>query len=313
MLGVDVERLRDDDSLPGALMEALSDNGMVVFRGLSIDDERQVEFCRKLGEMGDLPGMAIPEVWIITLDPEKNPLAEYLKATEGWHIDGTMDEIPAKATMLSAKVLSATGGETEFASTYSAYAELSDAEKDHFATLRVFHSQASSQGKYIDTNDPRHAEWLKKSRVHPLVWTRRSGKKSLVIGHSADHVVGIDVEEGRSLLQELNDRATRPERIYQHKWQPGDTVMWDNRAVLHRVQSYDASSRREMHRTTLRRRRADPVTTRAAVVTGGASGIGLGISGRLAEDGYPLALWDIDGRRRCGGRRSRRTEARQSA
>jgi alpha-ketoglutarate-dependent taurine dioxygenase len=251
VLDVDLERLRDDPDLPGAVLEALEDHGVLVFRGLQLDDEMQVAFCRRMGELVTFPGMEIPEIWLITLDPEKNPMAEYLKATVGWHTDGTMDPIPAKATMLSAKVLSARGGETEFASTYRAYEDLGDDEKERIAGLRVFHSQMASQGGYLDPSDERHAAQLAKSREHPLVWTHESGRRSLVIGHSADHVIDMDLEEGRALLADLNARATRPERVYQHRWAPGDTVMWDNCGVVHRVQPYDASSRREMHRTTL--------------------------------------------------------------
>ena len=116
--------------------------------------------------------------------------------------------------MLSAKVLSAQGGETEFASTYAAYAELSDAEKERFATLRVWHSQEASQKDGHENPTPEQlAAWRAKSREHPLVWTHQSGRKSLVIGHSADHVVGMDAEEGRALMEHLLARATTPDRV----------------------------------------------------------------------------------------------------
>jgi alpha-ketoglutarate-dependent taurine dioxygenase len=223
-----------------------------VFRGLHIDDQTQVEFCRKLGEIVLFPDMEFPEVWVITLDPEKNPMAEFLKATVGWHIDGTVDPIPAKATMLSAKVLSSEGGETEFASTYAAYEGLSDEEKERFATLRVLHTQEAAQRDGNPNVTPEQwAEWKKKAREHPLVWTHHNGKKSLVIGHAADHVIGMDEEDGRALLRDLDARATRPDHVYQHVWSPGDTVIWDNRGVLHRVRPYDPMSQRKMHRTTL--------------------------------------------------------------
>jgi alpha-ketoglutarate-dependent taurine dioxygenase len=249
---VDVERLRTDDELPQAVMDALEAHGILVFPGLHIDDATQVAFCEKLGDVVRFPNQADPAIFVVTLDPEKNAMAHYLKATVGWHIDGTVDPIPAKATMLSAKVLSATGGETEFASTYAAYDALSDAEKERFATIRVWHSQEAAQRDGDPNPTPELvAEWRAKSREHPLVWTHRSGRRSLVIGHSADYVVGMDVEEGRALLDDLNRRATTPDRVYRHTWGAGDTVLWDNRGVVHRVTPYDATSRREMHRTTL--------------------------------------------------------------
>jgi alpha-ketoglutarate-dependent taurine dioxygenase len=84
-----------------------------------------------------------------------------------------------------------------------------------------------------------------------LIWTHKSGRRSLVIGATTDHVVGMSRDEGRALLDGLLHRATRPERVYRHEWSVGDTVIWDNRGVLHRVEPYDLTSPREMLRTTL--------------------------------------------------------------
>ena len=83
------------------------------------------------------------------------------------------------------------------------------------------------------------------------MWTHRSGRKSLVLGASADYVVGMDRDEGRALLAELLDRATAPGLVYRHRWSVGDTVIWDNRGVLHRAAPYDPDSPREMLRTTV--------------------------------------------------------------
>jgi alpha-ketoglutarate-dependent taurine dioxygenase len=252
VLGLDRERLLDDPELPAAVMQALEQHGVLVFKGLNLDDETQVAFCRKLGEIVTFPGMAMPEIWVISLDPEKNPMADYLEATVYWHIDGTIDPVPAKATLLSAKVLSSTGGETEFASTYAAYDDLSEEEQERFERVRVFHSQVPIQRLvHPDPTPEKLEEWRRRSREHPLVWTHQSGRKSLVIGQTVDYVVGMEPDESRALLDSLNDRATRPERVYRHVWSEGDTVLWDNTGVVHRVQPYDKHSRREMHRTTL--------------------------------------------------------------
>jgi alpha-ketoglutarate-dependent taurine dioxygenase len=154
--------------------------------------------------------------------------------------------------MLSGKVLAKQGGETEFASTYAAYEELSEDEKQRFAGLRVVHNQVGIQTlAHPNPTEEQVAEWRQRSSEHPLVWTHHDGRKSLVIGQTVDSVVGMDEDEGRALLADLNARATRPERIYQHAWSEGDTIMWDNRGVVHRVQPYDPASQRELHRTTL--------------------------------------------------------------
>ena len=74
---------------------------------------------------------------------------------------------------------------------------------------------------------------------------------ALVLGASADCVVGMDLDEGRALLAELLERATVPENVYSHMWSVGDTVIWDNRGVLHRAAPYDPTSSRELLRTTV--------------------------------------------------------------
>jgi alpha-ketoglutarate-dependent taurine dioxygenase len=93
--------------------------------------------------------------------------------------------------------------------------------------------------------------WRKRpAKTHPLVWQHRSGRRSLVLGATTDHVVGMGRDEGRALLDDLLARATEPERVYRHEWNVGDVVIWDNRGVLHRACPYDPTSPRDMHRTT---------------------------------------------------------------
>ena len=258
VLGVDADRLGSDDALAAAVLEALEDNGVLVFPGLGLNPEAQVEFCRRLGEVdhssdGHHP---VAGIYPVTLDKSKNSSADYLRATFDWHIDGCTpieDTFPQMATVLSAKHVAESGGETEFANSYAAYDGLSDGEKDRFASLRVVHSLEASQRRVTPDPSPEVvAKWRsRRTHEHPLVWTHRSGRKSLVLGASADYVVGMDPDEGRALLAELLDRATSVDKVYSHNWSIGDTVIWDNRGVLHRAAPYDPDSPREMLRTTV--------------------------------------------------------------
>ncbi len=258
VLGVDSDRLGRDDALGAAVLEALEANGVLVFPKVGMKPEAQVAFCRRLGEIdhssdGHHP---VAGIYPITLDKSKNSSADYLRATFDWHIDGCTpmkDTFPQMATVLTAKQIAESGGETEFANSYAAYDSLSDAEKERFGSLRVVHSLEASQRRVTADPSPEVlAKWRsRQTREHPLVWTHRSGRKSLVLGASADYVVGMDRDEGRALLADLLDRATVPGKVYSHTWSVGDTVIWDNRGVLHRAAPYDPDSPREMLRTTV--------------------------------------------------------------
>ena len=250
--GVDRERLLHDDALPAACLAALEAHGALVFRDLHLDDATQVAFSRKLGKVEVFGTGEHPEIFRITLDPAKNPAAAYLRGTFDWHIDGCTDDVPIMATMLSAHAVAATGGETEFASTYAAYDDLADEEKERLASVRVVHTFEAAQRLVDDDPTPDElARWRRRpAKEHPLVWRHRSGRRSLVLGATTDHVVGIDRAEGRALLDDLLARSTTPDRIYRHAWRVGDVVIWDNRGVLHRACPYDPASPRDMHRTT---------------------------------------------------------------
>jgi alpha-ketoglutarate-dependent sulfate ester dioxygenase len=256
--GLDSAALAHDDSIGHLVLDALEDNGVLVFRGLRLDPAAQVAFCRRLGDIdhssdGHHP---VAGIYPITLDKSKNASAEYLKATFDWHIDGCTplrDECPQKATVLSALQVAEWGGETEFANSYAAYDALSDDEKARFTSVRVVHSLEASQSRvYPDPTPEQIAHWkARPTHEHPLVWTHRSGRKSLVLGASADYIVGMNRDDGRALLDNLLQRATLSDRVYSHSWSIGDTVIWDNRGVLHRAAPYDPESRREMLRTTV--------------------------------------------------------------
>ncbi len=250
--GVDRDQLMHDVALPEATLEALEAHGALIFRGLHLDDEAQVAFSRKLGTVEKLGRGENPEIFLVTLNPDKNPAAAYLKGTFDWHIDGCTDDVPIMATMLSAHAVADKGGETEFASSYQAYEDLSDDEKVRCESIRVVHTIEASQRLQNPNPSPEALEMMRQrpAKEHPLVWTHRSGRKSLVLGATADYVVGMDPDESRALLDELLARATTSERVYRHEWQVGDVVVWDNRGVLHRALPYDPDSPRDMHRTT---------------------------------------------------------------
>jgi alpha-ketoglutarate-dependent taurine dioxygenase len=254
VLDVDRDRLLHDDTLADECLELLDRYGVLVFRELHLDDETQVAFSRRLGpveRVGRRDDGA--EIFRVTLDPAKNPAADYLKGTFDWHIDGMTDDIPIMATVLSAHEVAATGGDTEFASTYAAYEALTDEEREQALDTRVVHSFLAAQKlSHPNASEADIEFWSQRPpKTHPLVWRHGNGRKSLVLGATTDHVEGMSEDDGRAYLADLLDRSTVPERVYRHEWAVGDLVIWDNRGVLHRATRYDPSSARDMHRTTI--------------------------------------------------------------
>jgi len=245
-----------DREVADHLLESLDRHGVVVYRDAFLDDADLVALTHMLGDAviaprGNLAGH--PEVAAISLDPAKDPLAEYRKGTFFWHLDGAQDLTPQKATLLVALEVAETGGGTEFANTFAAYEALPDDDKDLIAGLRVRHQLAATQRLVHPDPTPKQlAAWASvPDREHPLVWTRPDGRKSLLIGATAGEIVGWSPERGRALLDRLLAWATQPRFVLQHQWRPGDLVAWDNTGLLHRAQPYEATSRRLLHRTTL--------------------------------------------------------------
>ncbi|WP_372809597.1 TauD/TfdA dioxygenase family protein [Litorivivens sp.] len=232
------------------LRKLLIDRGVLVFRTLNPGDEQQLALAGNIGTLRQEQGRSI---YKITLDKNQNANADYLKGSWLWHLDGTHDRIPPFATMLSGKVLSETGGQTEFANSYAAYETLSDEMKRRIENLKVVHSVETSMHRAgIAATDHNLSSWRSNpNTTHRLVWEHTSGRKSLVIGCHADHIVGMDRKESDALLKELLDWATQPRFVYRHEWTVGDLLIWDNTGVLHRAEPYPLDSGRVMHRCTL--------------------------------------------------------------
>jgi alpha-ketoglutarate-dependent taurine dioxygenase len=259
-IGVEVCGYSSGDFLATAATEEcrelLQRCGVVVYREAHISDPDLVAFSRSLGEVvvagvGGHPDY--PEISPVSMDPAKSKLAGLRRSTIFWHTDGLTDEIPQKATLLTAREVADEGGDTEFANTYAAYEALPDERKAELARYRVVHSVAASQLLLNPDPEPElRAKWDRApSREHPLVWQHRDGRRSLLIGATAGAIAGLSDEDGRELLDDILAWATQPQFVLRHRWRVGDLVVWDNTGMLHRAIPYEPTSRRLMHRTTL--------------------------------------------------------------
>jgi len=244
------------------IRELLEQRGVLVFPQVHFTDEEHIAFTKTLGRY--TPDRPDGEVTLISLDAERNASADYVKGSFFWHFDGYMNDVPILASILCAKVLSASGGDTDFCNTYTAYEELPAERKQQLEDLSAVHALAGAQlSVEPEPSYETFRKWLAVRRnTLPLVWKHRSGRKSLVIGNTAVNIPGMDPLEGIELLVWLRDWATQERFRYRHAWLVGDAVMWDNTGTLHRATPYAFDSGRLMTRTKLAGE--EPVVIRAS-------------------------------------------------
>jgi alpha-ketoglutarate-dependent taurine dioxygenase len=254
-LKVDKETLLHGD-VAGEIRELLVQRGVLIARGLHLTADEQRALARRLGELrlGTVKKEGDEGLLKVTFDKKVNPeYAQFFFGTLLWHMDGTYEEIPPFATLLTPHTLSETGGQTEFTNTYAAYEDLTDDDKALVDKLTVVHTmQAALFPGKPDCSPEEFALWCTyPNREHPLVWQHKSGRKSLVLSTSASHIVGMHPAESRDLLQRLMFHAAQPQYVYRHTWQMGDLLIWDNTGTMHRVLPFPEDSGRQLHRFTL--------------------------------------------------------------
>ncbi|KPF91847.1 dioxygenase [Novosphingobium sp. AAP83] len=239
-----------------AIRALLEERGVLVFKQVNFTDDEQVAFTKTLGEfaperMGD--GENVSK---ITLDIKENPgAAEYLKGSLYWHIDGTMNDVPILASLLSCKVPAPKGtGNTGFCSTYAAWDALPDDRKAELEQLRAIHGVWPTVFYYDPEPSVAKLRGMKTVGENelPLVWNHRSGRKSLVIGCTTLQILGKTPFESAEIIHGLREWSTQEEFSYSHEWDEGDLVMWDNTGTMHRAEAYDLTCGRMMHRTKLK-------------------------------------------------------------
>jgi alpha-ketoglutarate-dependent taurine dioxygenase len=234
------------------IRDLLEHRGVLVFPRLGFSDDEQIAFTETLGTLA--PEHRGEKLYKVSLDTEVNKQADYLKGSLYWHLDGTMNEVPILASLLQSVALGNDGeGDTEFCNTYAAYDALSEDAKAELDGLTVMHSAWNTLFYYEPEPDITTLRQMQAigDRELPLVWAHRSGRKSLVLGATARHVVDMDFRKSAELLVRLRDWATQPQFVYRHRWSVGDLVIWDNTGTMHRATPYDPTSGRLLQRTKL--------------------------------------------------------------
>lgn len=168
-----------------------------------------------------------------------------------WHTDASFQDPPGRYSMLFARVIPPSGGDTEFADMRAAYDALDATTKTKLEGLKVFHSITYNKQVLGFELSNLEADKLK-GAVHPLVLRLpRTGRRSLYLAAHTAHIISRPVPEGRLLLRDLTEHATQREFVYRHVWRRNDFVIWDNRSTMHRGRPFeDATHRRELVRVT---------------------------------------------------------------
>ena len=250
-----------DESVPEQILAALNQYGVLLFPAVHLSDETMAALSSRLGEMeaakvtSDGSDANKLGLYRISADKKEKAHQEYVQGNNYWHMDGTSYQVPGKATMLKCESPPRSGGETEFANLFAAYAALPEARKQQLAGLKVIHSMYAVMSKLYEQplqEDIDRWNSIFPDNEHPLVWTQMDGRKSLVIGSTAGGISGMSDAEGRALLDDLLAWTTQERFTYQHVWQKGDMVIFNNPGLLHRSRPYDEASGRVLQRATVK-------------------------------------------------------------
>ena len=261
--GVDVTVPVDADVF-AEIRAALDEHSLLLFRGATMTDDRQVAFSEMFGPVlkatSNNPGGGTPFSRQSNLDiatgekiPPDDRRMVYQRANELWHSDSSYRAIPSLCSVLSGRLVPPEGGATEFASMRAAWDALSREKRQSLEGLVAEHSLFNSR-RQVDASVMSEEQRKETPPVRQAVVRRNpaNGRKNLFIGAHASHVIGQPVEQGRALLIDLLDFGTRPEFVYRHEWQADDLIVYDNRCLLHRATPDDTQRhRRFLQRTTV--------------------------------------------------------------
>ena len=251
-----------------AIEAGMNKYAVLVFRDQKLTDDQQQAFSKNFGPLEDARGgnitkpadKRLPEGMndVSNLGKDGKPLPRDSRqrlfniGNMLWHSDSSFRAIPAKYSLLSARIVNPVGGNTEFADMRAAYEGLDDATKKEIANYVCEHSLMYSRGSlgFLDYTEEEKAMF--KPVRQRLVRTHDfHDRKSLYLSSHAGAILGLPMPEARIILRDLNEHATQPKYVYTHKWRLHDLVIWDNRQTMHRVRRYDDSQARDMRRTTV--------------------------------------------------------------
>jgi alpha-ketoglutarate-dependent 2,4-dichlorophenoxyacetate dioxygenase len=279
--GVTIAEIASDLAAYSAVRAAFEEHSVLIFRDQVADDESQLAFSRRFGppevtKVGS-QGTGTHFVILSTIGedgkvvPSDHRLALRNKANQLWHTDSSFKKVPALTSVLSARIIPARGGETEFVSTRLAFERLEPELRQKLENSFAWHDYAHSRGQIApDLASPEERAALP-PQCWRMVWKNPVNcRDALYLASHAYAIEGMELTAGKRLLDELMTAATTPRTSYVHNWRCGDVVMWDNRATMHRGRPWPAHEARLMVRTTISATAVDGLDgMRPSVAAGG--------------------------------------------
>jgi alpha-ketoglutarate-dependent 2,4-dichlorophenoxyacetate dioxygenase len=272
LCGATLADVASDDAAYVAARAAFEEHSVLVLRGQEVTDELQLAFSRRFGppEVTKVGSQGTGSHFVILstigLDgkvvPADHRLSLRSKANQLWHTDSSFKSVPALTSILSARIIPARGGETEFVSTRLAFERLDAGLRNKLENSFAWHDYAHSRSQITaDLASPEERAALP-PQCWRMVWKNPThGRSAIYLASHAYAVEGMEAATGKKLIDELMAAATAPDTSYLHQWRRGDVVMWDNRATMHRGRPWPAHEARLMVRTTISATEADGVAT----------------------------------------------------
>ncbi len=255
-----------DDAQFAALKQVWHQHrGLLAFPQQNISDDGLLVFSRRIGQLDSPPNQengrqspaGYPDIYVVSnvKDDVGRPIGALGDGEAVWHTDMSYESKPPLASMLTAREIPASGGDTWFCDMAGAYEDLPPALKQRIATLQVKHDGTYNSGGFVRAGvTPIDNPALAPGRLHPaVVRIPETGEAVLYLGRRRmSFISGLSLADSEALLNELWKYPAAEHRIYKHKWQIGDLVLWDNRTTMHRRDPFPANERRIMHRTQIK-------------------------------------------------------------
>ncbi len=249
-----------DDEAFATIYQAWLDHCLLIFPDQYLTQDEQNDLARRFGDI-EFPATPISNVdkkGRVHSDPGDD-LVKSLRGNEGWHMDSTYMPVQAKGAVFTAEVVPSSGAATGWADMRAAYDALDDVTRERIQDLTAHHSLYYSQGragylprKNADGGYGMYGYHDEEVSLRPLVKVHpETGRTVLAIGRHAHDIVDWEPDESERFLDELNEWAAQPPRVYHHRWTPGDAVIWDNRALMHRGTPFDMTEPRIMWHTRI--------------------------------------------------------------